>query len=236
MKNIYVAFLFSLIILTGCEIPGIPREEPSPIVSLYVGPEMVECENPLSNNLCFQIKNSLEEGWQLYKGTIMGLQYEPGFIYELQAQLDSLSKSSPNSPDQQWVLIKIVQKVPMNNETNSIRSDLVGVMWTMTQFGAPATLMTAIGEPAPNLFLHPDGHFTGNTGCNRFNGSFEVKNDEMQFSGIAVTKMMCAGEPGKLEQEQTILKTMAAPGKFQLKEGVLTIFSLDGNQLLIYEQ
>ena len=124
----------------------------------------------------------------------------------------------------------------MNNDSNFNQSDLVGVMWTLTQFGSPAELKTAIGESFPNLFLHTDGHFTGNTGCNRFNGSFKVENTEMLFTAIAATKMMCAGQPGKLEQEQTILKTLEGSGKFQLEKGLLTIFAADGSRVLIFKQ
>lgn len=236
MKIFIPTILLSLFLLTGCEIPLIQREETSPIVPLYVGPEMVECDNPLSNNLCFQIKTTPDEPWQLYKGNIMGLQYEPGFMYELQVQKDSLSKSSPISPEQQWVLIKIVQKVSMNIENISINKDLVGKVWNLTEFGSPDALRTAIGENVPNLFFHEDGHFTGDTGCNRFNGSFQFSPEKIIFSAIASTKMMCAGESGKLEQEQTILKTLENAGMYQLENGSLTILSSDGNMVLFYKQ
>ena len=45
----------------------------------------------------------------------MGLQYDPDYLYELKVQKDSLSSSSQNAPDQQWVLVEMVQKAAICN-------------------------------------------------------------------------------------------------------------------------
>jgi heat shock protein HslJ len=228
-------FLFAFL-LVGCSLPGIPQKETSPIQTLFVGPQKVKCDNPLRNNECYQVKDNPEKEWELYKGEIMGLQYEPDYFYELQVQKDSLSQSSANAPEQQWVLIEIVQKVSSAGGQVVTNSELAGSVWLLDQIGSPQTLKMAFGETIPTIFFQPDGHFTGSTGCNRFNGTYTTESFRIHLGSIAATKKMCTGQPGMLEQEQTILKTLGTAERYQLDNGKLFIFSTGDTQVLIYKK
>jgi heat shock protein HslJ len=235
MINKWVS-LFSLIILTSCSFPGFPQEETSPIVTIYVGPQKAECDNPLRHNECYQVKDKPEKEWELYKGEIMGLQYDPNFIYEIQVQKDSLSQNSQNAPDQQWVLIKLVQKVSLGGEQGKGNNEIAGSVWTLDQFGSPQTLQPASGEMPPTILFQPDGHFTGSTGCNRFNGTYSTENSNFKAGSLAATKKMCSGQPGLLEQEQTILKTLEQAERYQIDNGKLSIIAAGDSSELIFKK
>jgi heat shock protein HslJ len=232
----WVYSILSIFLLASCTLPWNNRVETSPIVTLFVGSERVFCDNPLRNNLCYQVKAKLEDDWELYKGEIMGLQYSPDFLYELQVQKDSLSVLSENAPEQQWVLIKTIQKVPVTGEGLDEKNELNGSVWVLDQFGSPQTLHTATGAMIPTLHFQQDGHFTGSTGCNRFNGTYSTENQQIAFSSVAVTKKMCQGENGMLEQEQSILKIIELADKYKFENNKLLIFSEADAQVLIYKK
>ena len=213
MKKYWVSLFMLIFLLSGCSLPGSQRVETSPILTLYVGPKMVTCDNPLRNNLCYQVKDSPEKEWELYKGEIMGLQYEPDYFYELKVRKDSLSSPSENAPEQQWVMMEMIQRASSAIGQEETKNELAGTAWSLDQFGSPQKLVMALGEPVPSIFFQQDGHFTGSTGCNKFNGSYTTDSFRVHFESIASTKKMCSGQTGMLEQEQTILKTVETAGK-----------------------
>jgi len=182
------------------------------------------------------VKDNPEKKWELYKGEFMGLQYAPGYLYELKVQKDSLSNTSQNAPDQQWVLVEIVQKVAIEMEQVVTNSELTGSVWSLEQFGPLQTLKSALGDSIPTIFFQLDGHFTGSTGCNRFNGTYTLENSRIKFGSIAATKKMCSGQPGMLEQEQTILKAVESAERYQIENGKLFIFSASDAQVLVYKK
>lgn len=231
-----VMILFSMVLLTGCVIPGVNREESSPIQILYVAPEKVKCNNPLRNNECYLVKTDLNSEWQEYHGEIMGLIYDPGYFYELQVQYDSLSEGSANAPEKQWVLIKMNQKVISTISTDKTNSDLESFLWVLDQFGPPHTLQAAIGDDKPTIFFQNDGHLTGSTGCNRFNGTFTIDDSQIHTGSLAATKKMCPDGEGLLEQEQTILRTLTNAAKYQLEKDTLQIFDVSSSSVLIYKK
>jgi heat shock protein HslJ len=234
MVKRWISLPLFVCLLVGCSLPEAPQKETSPIVKLFVGPQKVNCDNPLRNNSCYQVKNMPDKEWELYKGEIMGLQYTPGYNYELQVQKDSLSNSSPDVPEQQWVLIKVIQKVPTSAGNLIATYELAGSVWVLDQFGSPQTLSMAVGEEIPTILFQDDGHYVGSTGCNRFNGSYATENSRIQISSLASTKKMCPGQPGMLEQEQSILKTLDSAERYQLENGRLSIFTSGDTQVLIY--
>jgi heat shock protein HslJ len=236
MKNILVSLLLIIFLLAGCSLPGQVREETSPIVTLYIGPKMVTCDNPLRNNLCYQVKDSPEQEWGQYKGEIMGFLYEPDFVYELKVRKDSLSAPSANAPEQQWVLMEQIQKTANTAGQISGKDELAGPAWSLDQFGSPQKLSMALGDPVPTIFFQKDGHFTGSTGCNRFNGSFTTDSFRVVFDSVAATKKMCSGQAGMLEQEQTILKTVETAQRYQITDGKLFLFSSGDALVLIFKK
>lgn len=118
----------------------------------------------------------------------------------------------------------------------AVNSDLIGSAWSLYQFGSPQDLSLAFGEQVPTISFQTNGHVSGSTGCNRFTGDFSTDDFRIQFDSIAVSKKMCSGQSGLLEQEQTILKTIETAGRYQIDDGKLSIFSSGDEQILIFKK
>src|SRR5512133_1937011 len=150
MKHIYQICLIVLVCLSGCSAIKPTRIKPEPVHTLYIGPERVECNNPYRNNLCFKVKEKLEDQWYLYKGDIMGLQYEPGFYYHIEVQQDVLGKPDKGAPEIQWILFRLISKT-VEPETTALPITVEGKTWILEQYGDLQTPTVAIGEALPTL-------------------------------------------------------------------------------------
>lgn len=126
---------------------------------------------------------------------------------------------------------KITEK--MCTDTMSGMPFPVGVEVTFggKQFtGCGGEIMTAIeggwrvirlGEDMPpegvtvTIAFAPDGSVSGNSGCNRFNGSYTLSGEGLSFGSMAVTRMACKGAGMQTEQRFLDLLTKitrATPG------------------------
>ncbi len=70
-----------------------------------------------------------------------------------------------------------------------------------------------------------DGQVSGNAGCNHYGGSYQVKGDAISFDALFMTEMACMEPVGVMEQELTYLELLGAAQRFELVDGVLTIFT-----------
>ncbi|MEZ4388945.1 MAG: META domain-containing protein [Candidatus Krumholzibacteriia bacterium] len=62
------------------------------------------------------------------------------------------------------------------------------------------------GQREPHLVLHSNEHrLAGSGGCNRLTGSYDLRDEELTFSGVATTMMAC---PDAMEQEQRFLAVL----------------------------
>lgn len=76
-------------------------------------------------------------------------------------------------------------------------------------------------EQPPTIEFNQKTEVFGSTGCNRFHGTYTVgKNgNELSFSPIAVTKMMCA--PDQMEAEQAFLEALNQVQSFKIEADTL---------------
>jgi len=236
MKKICLITALLSLILTGCGLDGVLPPKPEPVESLYVGPEQVPCVNPYRNNVCLQVKQTPEVPWQLYKGSIAGLQYEPGYLYQLEVQKDKNSKPGVDAPEVQWILFRLVSKT-RSDEAVSVPQSIQGVAWKLTQFGDPAGLTVANGVPGPAILFQSDGRITGSTVCNSFSGTYSLDNDRIQFGSLSASKNMCpTPDPALLEQEQSVLMILEQADHFVLEADRLQILSTGNNRILIFNK
>lgn len=68
----------------------------------------------------------------------------------------------------------------------------------------------------------PDGAFTGDTGCNRINGSAKVDGDTIDIGPLASTKMACVGEPAT-EQDARFLSILSGKLTYGIQDGQLRL-------------
>ena len=72
---------------------------------------------------------------------------------------------------------------------------------------------------------------TGNSGCNRYFGSYDIEGNQISFSGIGMTEMACLEPEGLMEQEQYLLAFLGDIVRYELDEQQLFLFRSDGEAL-----
>lgn len=230
VKHLIFAGLAFLLSLSGCSLLIDQDAKPAPVETMIVGPELVNCVNPTRENLCLQIKQRQNSPWELYTGRITGLEYVPGFIYELkvQAERPTLIEGETN-----WILYKIESTTPVQRTTD-VAIDIRDGVWFLREFKFSGRNVKAIGESEPQINFSMDNHISGNTGCNTYTGIYSISGGRMKFDAVSSSKSMCPGNDGMLEQEQTILNTLSKIAIFELKDGSLVITPENNSTQLIF--
>jgi hypothetical protein len=106
------------VITAGCVAPTTNPEESRPdveIVTMYVGPETVECVG-VAPQECLQVRYALDEEYQLFYSNIQGFDYEPGYTYELIVEKVPVDNPPADASSIQWTLIDVVSKTPVVDE------------------------------------------------------------------------------------------------------------------------
>ena len=98
--------------------------------------------------------------------------------------------------------------------------DLEGTTWVLTAFNQNHPI-----EGTQPTITFEDGQVSGNASCNLFGGSYQVKVDAISFSDLFATEMYCMDPEGAMEQERTYLELLGAAQRFELVDGILTIFT-----------
>ena len=74
-----------------------------------------------------------------------------------------------------------------------------------------------------------DGTISGSTGCNRYNGSYDIKGERIVFGPAAATRKFCAEPEGIMEQEQQFLAALEMASTFQVTPGKLELRDENGS-------
>jgi len=97
---------------------------------------------------------------------------------------------------------------------------LRGTKWILIELdGKPVTPSST--NPA-YLLLDPIGkQYSGSSGCNRINGTFQLDGTDLQLLGGAMTLMACA-EP-LMKQEKEFNEALTATGSYRIAGGILEL-------------
>ncbi len=80
-----------------------------------------------------------------------------------------------------------------------------------------------------------DGGFSGNSGCNNYNGRYEVQGNSLQVtSDIVNTGQFCSDPAGIMEQETLYYNNLRATRQFALTNGELQLIDGNGRIILRY--
>lgn len=93
-------------------------------------------------------------------------------------------------------------------------------------------------EPAPDSpqlsISFKDGTVSGNAGCNRFTGSYEIKENELTLGTLASTMMACV--PGLDQTEQNYLSVINDVRSFRFDESFKLILKTEDERTVIAER
>ena len=104
--------------------------------------------------------------------------------------------------------------------------ELEGTRWIVTQLeGAPVI------EGSQPSILFEGGRAAGTTGCNRWFAAYRAEGVSLSFGPAGSTMMMCP-DPGVMEQEQSMLRTLDLVETVTLAEDSLTMSGSEATELL----
>jgi uncharacterized lipoprotein YbaY/heat shock protein HslJ len=103
------------------------------------------------------------------------------------------------------------------HKTSTATDGLIGPTWLAVGIGGVGV---APGSQ-PTVTFTPEGRFQGTGGINRFNGSYRVEGDVIEFGPVMSTRM--AGPNDVMRQENLFLAVLAGDRRYVLADGLLTI-------------
>ncbi len=120
--------------------------------------------------------------------------------------------------NEKQVKVKLVQMEP------STLASLTASEWELDLLAEPGVNFKELFPTTkPTIKFGKDGNASGNSGCNRYTGSYKLNGSTISIGAIAGTKMMCPS----LEGENTYLKALSKVNKISVNDNVLTMIMGD---------
>src|SRR5690348_14047652 len=108
---------------------------------------------------------------------------------------------------------------------------LAGTEWRLVSLGPAGGEAGLVAGTTVTLKFGEDGRATGSTGCNNYNGTYQVRGDTISFSRLISTRRACLDQNAN-QQEQRFLSALESATRFRLASSRLTIFSDRGRTVL----
>jgi copper homeostasis protein (lipoprotein) len=108
---------------------------------------------------------------------------------------------------------------------------LVNTYWKLVRLGnRPVTVNPDQREP--RITLRANGQADGSTGCNQFNGRYEVDKERLTFGPMASTRMAC---PDGMEQEAAFLAALESAVRFKVINEHMELYDAGGEMIARFE-
>ena len=116
-----------------------------------------------------------------------------------------------------------------NSCAEKANSELIGTYWKLIElFGEPATAHEN-SEREAHIIFSEDNHVSGDAGCNRFAGSYQLEDsNKITFSQMAVTRMMCLDG---METEDKFLQVLNTANSYTIKGDILSFSNAEVTSL-----
>ena len=101
---------------------------------------------------------------------------------------------------------------------------LEGPTWVVQEMSVDGTMTAPISE-APPFAVFEDGTVAGSSGCNSYNGTYQIDADSMTIGPLASTLMACTAE--LLGQEAFYFELLAQTDSYEVSGDQLTLMSGD---------
>ncbi len=127
MMQVVVVGMLLAIALAACATPQTPAPEPTQeqpsageavteeppmeaiVKTIYVGPELVECEG-VGPQTCMQIKDDPQGEYRLFYDQIEGFEYEEGYTYVLEISEEEVENPPADASSIRWTLVSVIEK------------------------------------------------------------------------------------------------------------------------------
>jgi heat shock protein HslJ len=251
----YVTFFILLgVLLAACapELPGASPQSGSPQPgstekTLYVGPQLVDCEG-VAPQKCLQVKDSPDGEYRLFYGQIEGFEFEEGKEFVLTVNEEIIENPPADGSNLQYRLVDVVSSVPSSTPSSGSGSvspggntsgsvppgELQGLLWNLVSYLNNAGTMAPVVQGSHVTAKFENGSLSGNSGCNNYFASYQVNGNALQISGAGGTEMFCSEPAGVMDQEAAYLKTLSLAASYRISGGQLQIADASGTPILVY--
>ena len=106
MKKTLLLVLFALPL--GCGL----IEPDSEVLTLFVGPERIECMGFMFPTTCLQVRFDPTGNWENFSDPIEGFEFEQGFYYQLRVRRIHIADPPADASSFRWILFELVSKIP----------------------------------------------------------------------------------------------------------------------------
>ncbi len=112
---------------------------------------------------------------------------------------------------------------------------LTNTKWVLYAYWDGVSEVTPIPGREVWIQFGDTGTFSGSSGCNNYNGGYQVQGNSLQITGeIASTGNLCPDPPGLMEQETQYFANLRAVRQFALTNGELQLIDANGRIILRY--
>lgn len=115
----------------------------------------------------------------------------------------------------------------MAGKNSSDQPSLPGSSWNLTEWTENGKTSQIVPGTKPTLEFSDEGRVHGTSGCNLFNGSFEVNGQKLSFDGFMQTLMAC--DEATMQQEFSYMKLLADTQSYSITGDTLTIVTSNGS-------
>ena len=97
---------------TPAEPAGEQPQDAAEIKTIFVGPLLVDCEGE-GPQQCMLVKENPEDEYQLFYDQIKGFNFEEGFEYEIEVEVQQVENPPAGASSLQWTLVRTLNKQPV---------------------------------------------------------------------------------------------------------------------------
>jgi heat shock protein HslJ len=107
--------------------------------------------------------------------------------------------------------------------------DLAGTDWNVIGYNnGKQAVVSVINGTTLTASFGKDGKLSGNSGCNKYNGTYTVDGNKVTIGTLASTMMFCEDPAGTMDQEAQYLAALQTAATYQIENNVLQLRTADG--------
>lgn len=217
-----IQFLFALVFINTI---GFAQET----IKISIKENKVPCVG-VAPMECLQIKMGNNKEWTYFYDSIEGFDYEPGFTYKLKVEKTKKQGNLPaDASAYNYKLKKVIskKKAKTTEITQTTNLDIFDKKLILTELNGKSISNGSIYFTINNT----NKTITGKSGVNRFNSSFEFKNNELIIKPGMSTLM--AGDPKSMELENEFNKALLTPFKVIQKGNEVQFLDSKSNKVVM---
>ena len=120
-----------------------------------------------------------------------------------------------------YLLVMCVLAFVLSACSSGSKSDSLVGKWKLTSYGPAETQTSAVPDVDATIEFGNDGKVSGNSGCNGFGGTYEIKDAQIAFSAIVSTLMAC--DDPRMAQENAVFQVLKDNVDYKIDGKTLTL-------------